>query len=259
MDARANDLSVLVITKNEERNMAACLASVAWAKEIVVVDAGSTDATVEIARTMTSKVFVREWDGFGPTKNFGLNQATGEWVLWLDADERVTETLRDEMLQAMRAAATEVTGFSVPRRANFLGRWIDHCGWYPGRVTRLFRRQAGRFSQHRVHERLELTGTVMQLHADLLHYTDPDLFHYYEKFNRYTSLAAEELETRGATFHVRDLVIRPLWTFVRMYVVRRGFLDGVPGLILCACSAGYVFTKYAKFWEKTPAPTERTR
>jgi glycosyltransferase involved in cell wall biosynthesis len=255
MDAAANDCSVIVITKDEEANIASCLASVAWAREIVIVDAGSTDRTVEIAQAVTSKVFVRPWDGFGPAKNFALNQATGEWILWLDADERVTETLRDELVQAMRSAATEVTGFTMPRRANFLGAWISHCGWYPGRVTRLFRRQAGRFSQHRVHERLELTGTIMPLTADLLHYTDPDLFHYYEKFNRYTTLAAEELYARGGSFRLRDLIVRPLWTFIRMYVLRLGFLDGIAGLILCSCSAGYVFTKYAKLWEHPTSPS----
>jgi glycosyltransferase involved in cell wall biosynthesis len=252
-----NSCSVIVITKNEEANIGACLGSVRWASQIVVVDAGSTDGTVAIARTFTPHVHVREWEGFGPTKNFAVSQCTGEWVLWLDADEQVTEALRDEMLAAIEKAPLEVTGFSMPRRANFLGRWIDHCGWYPGRVTRLFRRQAGRFSAHRVHERLDLTGRVQPLHSDLLHFTDPNLHHYFEKFNRYTSLAAEELEGKGASAGLSDLLVRPVWMFIRMYVLRLGFLDGIPGLILCVNSAGYVFTKYAKLWERRSATETR--
>jgi len=243
-------VSVIVITKNEERNIRDCLMTVRWADEIVVVDAGSTDRTVEAAREFTSKIFVRPWDGYGAAKNFALSQCVSEWVLWLDADERVTDGLQKEIRQALASVPAEVAGFSVPRLAMFLGRWIRHCGWYPGRVIRLFRKPGARFSEERVHERLYLEGQVELLHSDLLHYTDPDLTHYYEKYNRYTSLAAEELAERGVRFRILSLIVRPWWVFVRMYFLRLGFLDGIAGLILCKASAAYVFTKYAKLWER---------
>ena len=242
-------LSVIVITKNEERNIHACLTSVKWANEVVVVDSGSTDNTIAIAKEFTPNVYVRVWEGFGAAKNYALKQATGEWILWLDADERVTSDLQNEIQMVLATDQKRIAAYRMPRKANFLGSWINHCGWYPGRVVRLFRRTAGTFSDDKVHEHLEVTGSIGVLHADLLHYTDPDLFHYYEKYNRYTSLAAEGLAKRGKRFHLANLLFNPLWIFIKMYLLGLGFLDGIPGLILCGCSANYVFTKYAKLWE----------
>ena len=207
------------------------------------------DRTVDIAKEFTQKIFNRPWDGYGAAKNFGLTQCTSEWILWVDADERVTAELQKEILQKITSIDKSVTAMSMPRRANFLGKWIYHCGWYPGRITRVFRRSAGRFTEEKVHERLEVEGKTISLHSDLLHYTDPDLKHYFEKFNKYTSLAAEELKERKKGFTLIKMVVNPLWVFIRMYVLRLGFLDGIPGLILCVVSANYVFTKYAKHWE----------
>ncbi|MFZ1977991.1 MAG: glycosyltransferase family 2 protein [Bacteroidota bacterium] len=242
-------LSVIVITKNEEKNISECLESVRWADEIIVVDAESSDSTVEKARMFTQKVFLHAWIGFGEAKNFGLSKCSGEWVLWLDADERVTEELRAEICSAIAGADPGTAAFSMPRHANFLGRWIDHCGWYPGRVVRLFRISAATFSNHIIHEKLDVRGKILHLRSDLLHYTDPNLEHYYEKFNRYTSLASDELKMQKKTFGILKLIFDPLWVFLKMYVFRMGFLDGIPGLILSALSANYVFTKYAKLWE----------
>ncbi|MBI5464270.1 MAG: glycosyltransferase family 2 protein [Ignavibacteriales bacterium] len=242
-------LSVIVITKNEGKNIRPCLESIRWASEIVLVDAGSTDTTVNEAKEFTDKIFVRPWDGFGRAKNFALQQCSHEWVLWIDADERVTPHLEAELRNALSNDDPQITAFDMPRKANFLGKWIMHCGWYPGRVTRLFRRSKCRFSERPVHESLEVEGRVGSLKSDILHYTDPNLFHYFEKFNRYTSLAAEELQEGGRTFRLLQLVINPAWVFFRMYVLKRGFLDGVQGFILCVLSSCYVFTKYAKHWE----------
>lgn len=242
-------LSIIVITKNEERNIRSCLESVRWANEIIVVDAGSEDRTIDIAKEFTQKVFSRPWDGYGAAKNYGLSQCEGEWIFWLDADERVTAELQKEILEKMRSSDISIAAMSMPRRANFLGKWINHCGWYPGRITRVFRRSAGRFTEERVHERLEIRGKTISLHSDLLHYTDPDLKHYFDKFNKYSSLAAEELTENDKKFHFSKLLINPLWVFIKMYIFRLGFLDGIPGLILCVLSANYVFTKYAKLWE----------
>jgi glycosyltransferase involved in cell wall biosynthesis len=243
-------LSVIVITKNEEKNIRECLASVAWADEIIVVDSASIDRTVEIAKEFTKNIFDRPWDGYGAAKNYGLSQCTGEWILWLDADERVTSELKEEIIKNIDLVQSNITAMSMPRRANFLGRWIDHCGWYPGRITRLFRRSAGKFTEDKVHERLEVQGEIINLQSDLLHYTDPDLKHYFEKFNKYTSLAAEEQVSNDKRFSMIKLVVNPVWIFIRMYFLKLGFLDGIPGLILCVLSANYVFTKYAKLWEK---------
>ncbi len=242
-------ISVIVITRNEERNIVECLESVHWAREIVVVDGESEDKTVELARRFTKKVFVKKWQGFGASKNFALQQCTSDWVLWLDADERLTKDLSAEIESLISKKVTPFIAYEVPRKSYFLGKWIKHCGWYPGYVTRLFKRGSGHFSDNRVHERLEIDGQVDRLRGDLLHYTDPNLWHYFEKLNRYTALAAEELSGRQMRFRVGQLIFRPMWVFVRMYFVKLGFLDGIQGFILCVLSACYVFTKYAKLWE----------
>ena len=244
-----SSLSVIVITKNEERNIQDCLNSVSWAKEIVVVDGGSQDRTQDLARKFTQKVFLKEWEGYAASKNFALDHCTGDWVLWLDADERVTEALAKQIQVVVNQEVTGFDVYEIPRKAFFLGKWIKHCGWYPGYVARLFKRGVGKFSDNKVHERFEFVGDVGRLHADLLHYTDPNLWHYFEKFNRYTSLAADEMLENQTSFHVIFLVVRPLWVFVRMYFVKLGFLDGIRGFILCVLSSCYVFTKYAKLWE----------
>ena len=244
-------VSVIVITRNEEKNIAECLQSVSWAGEIIVVDAKSTDRTVELAKGFTNKILVKEWLGFAAAKNLALDEAVNEWVLWLDADERVTPELAAEIQSLVQNSSVRYTGFEVARRAYFLGKWIKHCGWYPGYVTRLFRRTAGRFNESRVHERLELSGSIGRLRHDLLHYTDENLYHYFLKFNRYTSLAAQDLAAENKQFTLYDVIVRPPFLFFKMYILRLGFLDGVHGLILSLVSAAYVFVKYAKVWEKS--------
>jgi glycosyltransferase involved in cell wall biosynthesis len=245
-----SSVSIILITKNEEHNIRECLSTVVWADEIVVVDAGSSDATVTKAREFTEKVYVRPWEGYGAAKNFALSQITSDWILWIDADERVSDPLRDEIQHVLATKDQKAVAFSVPRKANFLGRWILHCGWYPGRVIRLFKRGSGRFTESRVHERLEFEGNEEKLTSDLLHYTDPTLTRYFEKLNKYTSLAAEELSDERRSFRVSQITARPLFTFIRMYFLKLGFLDGLPGFILCVLSSCYVFTKYAKLWEQ---------
>ena len=246
-----HNLSVIVITRNEEHNIVDCLQTVVWANEIIVVDSQSSDRTVELTKQVTQKVFVTEWMGYGAAKNFALEKATNEWVLWLDADERITPELAKEIQEALRNNPIPYNGFEVGRRAYFLGKWIKHCGWYPAYVTRLFRRTGATFNTSRVHEKLECPGAIGRLKNDLLHYTDETLFHYLSKFNRYTSLAAEDLATAGKKFSLYDLLVRPPFLFFKMYVLRLGFLDGMHGLVLCLLSSAYVFTKYAKLWELT--------
>jgi glycosyltransferase involved in cell wall biosynthesis len=244
-------VSVITITLNEERNIEACLQSVRWADEIIVLDSGSTDRTLELAKRFTSRVERVEWKGYGGTRNMGLDRASGDWILWLDADERVTDELAAEIQEILRTDDPAIAGYAVARRAYFLGRWIRHCGWYPSRVIRLFRRSKGRFTESRVHEELRVDGGVSNSRGDLVHYTDPDLHHYFEKFNRYTTLAAEDMKAAGRHCSLYDLLVRPSFTFVKMYLLRLGVLDGMAGFVLCVCSSAYVFTKYAKLWELT--------
>ena len=242
-------LSVIVITKNEEHNIDACLDSVSFSDDIVVVDAASTDRTVEIARERGATVFVEEWLGFSEAKSFALRHVRHDWVFWLDADERLTEEARDEIQLIASSGDTRFAAYRIARKSFFLGKWIRHSGWYPGYVTRLFRKSLSRFSDSDVHEFLEVEGLTGTLRHDILHYTDADLNHYFSKYNRYTTLAAEEMQRKGRRANPADLLLRPLIVFLKMYFIRLGFLDGMEGFILARLSASYVFTKYAKLWE----------
>ena len=241
-------LSVILITFNEEENIRECLKSVSWVDEIVVVDSKSTDKTCAIASEFTDKVFIEEWIGYSENKNIALYKTTGDWVLWIDADERVTPELAHEIKELIDINPYK-NGFEIARRAFFLGRWIKHCGWYPGYVLRLFKKETAQFSDNKVHEGLELNGEKGRLKHDLLHYTDKDLDHYLWKFNRYTSYAAQELFEKGKKGGIGAIIFRPLFAFVKMYFLKKGFLDGVEGLMLCLLSSGYVAMKYAKLWE----------
>ena len=241
-------LSVIVITRNEERNIDACLRSVAWADDIVVVDAESADRTVEFARRYTDRVFIERWAGFSAAKTSATAKALHEWVLWIDADERVTPALAEEIRGLLSGESIPCAGYRMPRKAYFLGKWIRHCGWYPGEVLRLFRKSRARFSDSPVHESLILDGPAGRLRGDLDHYTDEDLDHYFVKFNSYTTLAAGELHRSGRRAGLAALLFRPAVTFFKMYILKRGFLDGMHGFVLCALSAAYVFAKYAKLW-----------
>ncbi len=248
-DGYQDGVAVLILARNEEHNIVDCLKSVAWADERIVVDSGSVDNTVERARPLATQVLQLPWRGFGVTKNDALGHTRRSWILWLDADERVTPEGGEEILGIVRGSSTGYAAYEVARRAYFLGRWIRHCGWYPSRVTRLFRRSSGRFSTSSVHEHLEIQGEIGRLQHDVLHFTDPDLYHYFTKFNRYTSLAADDMKGRGRTAGVADLLFRPPFMFLKMYILRRGFLDGMHGFLLSIVSSAYVFAKYAKLWE----------
>lgn len=245
-----DSITVIVITHNEELNISDCLESVKWANEIIVVDSNSSDKTCEIAKKYITKVFTKEWKGYSEAKNFAIEQATNDWILSLDADERVTPELSEEINLILKNPGSKYNAYEVGRRAYFLGKWIRHCGWYPGYVVRLFKRQEGKYNESRVHEKLEVKGNIGRLKNDLIHLTDRDLFQYFSKYNNYTSLAARDLYDKKQQFKITDIVLRPVFAFVKMYFLRLGFLDGIHGFVLCFLSASYVFTKYAKLWEK---------
>ena len=198
-----------------------------------------------IRSVITKKV---KWEGYSATKKYGVSLASNNWILWIDADEAVSPELCEE-LKEFKKSVPSFTAYSVPRKAYFLGKWIKHCGWYPGRVVRLFNKNEVSFNDNPVHEQLKVDGITGKLSHDLEHYTDPDIHHYFEKYNTYTSLAAAELFKKGKKFSIADILLRPVVIFMKMYIIRAGFLDGLHGFILSVFSASYVFTKYCKLWE----------
>jgi glycosyltransferase involved in cell wall biosynthesis len=249
-------LSATVITRDEERNIARCLAALDFADEIVVVDSGSSDRTVELARQYTDKVLVNPWPGHKQQKNFAIDISSGDWILSVDADEEITPGLRADILAAREAGFAGVDGYFIPRRSLFLGRWIAHCGWYPDYHLRLFRKDRGRFGGQNPHDKVELDGRTARFANPMRHYTYPTLESYLERLNSYTSIAARELAGRGTRFRLRQVLLSPAATFCKMYLLKAGFLDGMEGVLLSILSAYYVFVKYLKLWELS---LERTR
>jgi glycosyltransferase involved in cell wall biosynthesis len=243
------DLSVIVITLNEEANIGECLASVAFAGEIVMVDSGSTDRTVEIAKQAGAKVVsTADWPGFGAQKNRALALATKTWVLSIDADERVTPQLQAEIVAVVEAGSPRFDAWDMPRRSSFCGRYMSHSGWYPDRVTRLFRRARARFSDDLVHERVMANGPVGHLRHDLPHSTYPDLETMLAKLDRYSTASARAMHERGVRGSLAQAVLRGLWAFVRTYILRLGFLDGRMGFVLAVSIAETTYYKYLKLW-----------
>jgi glycosyltransferase involved in cell wall biosynthesis len=252
-------LSVVIIAHNEEANIGRTLASVQalvadGRGEIIVVDSGSTDRTVEIAKSLGGKVFVEEWKGYAAQKNSAIEKATRAWILSLDADEEVDADLIEEIRAVIGGnspALTSPSGFRIPRKNFFLGRWIKHGGFWPDPKLRLFRRRAARFEDRAVHEDAKLAqGFPGQLKGALLHHSYPTLADYIDHMNRYSSLGSEmavALNQNG--FGVIDIVFRPAATFIYNYIFRFGFLDGREGLLLHLYHAVYVSWKYAKAWE----------
>ena len=241
-------LSVVVITKDEEAAIGRCLDSVRWADEIVVLDSGSTDRTVEIAREHGARVEVSaDWPGFGPQKNRALALAGGEWVLSLDADEWVPEDLAAEIRAAIAAPDGHV-GFELPSSSSICGREMRHSGWWPDHILRLFRRDAARFSEDIVHERVLLDGRVGRLTRPLRHESFVSLHEVVDKMNRYSTAGAQMRVMRGKGGSVGAAVARGLWAFVRTYVLRAGFLDGREGFVLAVANAEGTYYRYLKAW-----------
>lgn len=242
----------VVITKNEEANIQDCLNSVRWTDELVVVDAESCDKTVELARACGAKVSVRPWPGFGLQKNFGMAQASSDWILILDADERVTEELRGEVktcLAGWKPGAP--VAYRIPRRNFFYGAWVQRGGVYPDYQVRLFRRGTARYNDVAVHENLIVDGEIGTLAGHLDHYTERRIRDHFKKFGLYTTLAAQEKAKTVQMVGWTDLVFRPLVVWIKTYVLKQGFRDGVRGLIVCVFASMYTFVKYAKLWDAT--------
>ena len=240
-----NKITAVIITKNEEANIGRCLKSIAWVDEIIVVDTASTDRTRQIASETGAAIYNVEWQGFGHAKGFGVEKATHEWILSLDADEEITAQLAAEIKRIISENRSE-NGFKIPRRTSFLGRWIKYSRWYPDYVLRLFRKTSGKFNDSLVHEKVIVEGTVGKLQNPILHYSYPDIETYFNKFEKYTSLAAQELYNKGKKFHVAALIFKPIASFFRHYVTGLGFLDGIEGFLIAVLSAFGVVTRYVK-------------
>jgi glycosyltransferase involved in cell wall biosynthesis len=241
-------VSAVIIALNEAKNIAACIESLPWADEIVVVDSGSTDGTRDIARRYTDKVFEVPWAGFGPQKQAAVDRASHDAVFNIDCDERVTAELAEEIARVL-SEPSMASAYSVPRRTFLGGKEIRHCGWHPDRTTRRFDRRHARFSDDLVHERVEVSGPRRELRHPLLHHAFSGIGDIVAKMNRYGALSARQMFERGRRCGVVDLTLRPAFAFLKTYLLRLGFLDGVEGLVVSATTSWLVFLKYARLRE----------
>lgn len=238
-------LTATIITLNEESNLARALGSVAFCDEVLVVDSGSHDQTCEIAREHGARVVQHEFEGYAAQKNFAQEAAAHDWVLSIDADEELTPELRSEITK-LGATEPSARGYTMPRRAYYLGRWIGHSGWYPDRKVRLYDRRHARWVGDYVHESVRVDGEVGHLRGDLHHFTCSSLADHIQTVNRYTTLAAKERRALGKASSLAQVFGSPVWTFWRTLLLQRGFLDGAHGILIATMAAVYVFAKHAK-------------
>jgi glycosyltransferase involved in cell wall biosynthesis len=238
-------ITATIITLNEERNIARAIESLRCCDEILILDSGSIDRTVELAANLGARVIEAGWRGYAGQKNWAAEQATHDWILSLDADEALTEPLEAEIWN-LKKTGPRYDAYTMPRQAQYLGRWILHSGWYPDRKVRLYNRLKARWVGDFVHESVQPKGRVGHLQSNMLHFTCDSLSEHLRTLDRYTTLSAEELVSRKVQVSIWRLICEPPWTFVKAYVFQRGFLDGFEGLIICYMAAFYTFLKYSK-------------
>jgi glycosyltransferase involved in cell wall biosynthesis len=238
-------ITATIITRDEERNIARAIESLRCADEILIVDSGSVDRTVELAGKLGARVIEANWRGYSAQKNWAAEQASHDWILSLDADEALSEALEAEIWN-LKKSGPAADAYTMPRMARYLGRWILHSGWYPDRKVRLYRRDRASFVGDFVHESVRARGSVGALENNLLHYTCDSLSEHVKTVDRYTTLAAQELAARRVKVPVTRLLADPAWTFVKTYFLQRGFLDGPEGLTIAHMAAFYTFLKYSK-------------
>src|SRR5579864_8361270 len=238
-------ITATIITLNEERNIARAIESLRCCDEIVVLDSGSSDRTVELAEKFGARVIESPWRGYAGQKNWAAGQASHDWILSLDADEALSEALEGE-IWSLKKSGPKYDAYTMPRLAQYLGRWILHSGWYPDRKVRLYHRAKAKLVGNFVHESVHVDGLVGHLDANLLHFTCDSLSEHLKTMDRYTTLAAEQLLATGQKITWGRLIFEPPWTFFQTYFVKLGFLDGVEGLAIANMAALYNFVKYAK-------------
>lgn len=242
-------ISACVMTFNEEANIRRCLQSLRWCDEIVVVDSFSTDRTVEICREFTDRVFLHSWLGYVGQRNYIRGLARSPWLLFVDADEEISDGLREEIRARFKAGPGDVAGFEFPRMVYYLGRWIRHGEWYPDLKLRLFCKDLGRTEGEEPHDRVVVNGPVVRLRNPIWHYTYNDIEDHLNTMNRFSSITARRRFVAGGRFHLRDLVLHPFFRFLKAYFVRGGFRDGIHGFVIAFVSAFASAMKYAKLWE----------
>ena len=238
-------ISATIITYNEERNIARAIESLRCCDEIIVVDSGSSDRTVELATNLGAKVVESPWPGYAKQKNVAADRASHDWILSLDADEAISEGLEAEIWH-IKKNGPKYDAYVMPRLAKYLGQWIFHSGWYPDKKVRLYDRNKATWQGEYVHESVSCTGSVGELEGRILHYTCDSLSEHLRTLDRYTTLAAEQIVAQRRRVGLWHLALHPLWTFVRTYVFKLGFLDGFEGLAIAYMAAFYNFLKYAK-------------
>lgn len=244
-------ISAKINVFNEEDNIAGVCETVSWADEIVVVDSDSTDRTVEIAREFTDKIYNIPFEGYRQKHEFSDSKTTGDWIFWIDADERLTPELKRSILALKdRDPESLPDGFRIARKAYYLGRWIKHSGWYPDHVMRLYRKSESFWDGIPPHETARVKGRVETLDGELLHYTKQSVADHHRMTERYAHFWAEHYFKKGKKAGAGDLFFRPVFSFIRTYILKLGFLDGVPGLIIAYFTAYGVFLKYSMLWEK---------
>jgi glycosyltransferase involved in cell wall biosynthesis len=244
-------LSAAIITKNEEENIRSCMQSISFAGQIIIVDSGSTDATLSIAKEFGCEIYREEWRGFGPQKQSAIEKCRHPWILVIDADERIPPGTADIIKKIITDSDVKEAGFSFPRKNYFQGRWIKHAGWWPDRIIRLFRKDAGRMTSAIVHESVEIQGTVGALDAAIEHYTESRLSKIIQKIDKYSTLGAQAAFREGKKSTTGGAFMRAFFTFVQDYFFRLGVLDGMPGLTLAVTDSVNKFFKYAKLSELT--------
>lgn len=242
-------ISVNIICRNEEKNIEDCLKSVLWADEIIVIDAESADRTLEIAKKYTDKVFVNKWEGFAKQRTFALEKSKKDWVLALDADERCSLGLKEEIVSFIASNNHNIKGFKLPRQNYFLGKWIKYGGWYPGYQLRFFKRSNVKVSDRLVHEGYEVDGDIGVMKNDIIHYTVQSVFDFMNRVNGYSNLQAEE-KSKNGNIGFLDIFIQPLKSFVIQYIFKGGFRDGLHGLMVYNFDAITRMLTYMKIWEK---------
>lgn len=238
-------ISATIITLNEEDNIARAIESLRCCDEVVVVDSGSQDRTMEIAAKLGARIVESPWRGYAGQKNFAAEKASYDWILSIDGDEALSEALEGEIWQ-IKKSGPKFDAYTMPRMAQYLGRWILHSGWYPDRKVRLYDRRRAQWAGDFVHESVNVSGSIGHLDYNLLHFTCDSISSHLKRMERYTTLAAQDLVARGKKVTLADLLLDPPWTFLKTYVFQAGFLDGIEGLTIAYMAAFYNFVKYAK-------------
>ena len=253
-------LSVIIAARNEGHQIASCVGSVAFADEILVLDSGSTDDTVTKARNAGATVHLTDWPGYGPQQQRGIRLAKCDWILSLDADEVVTDSLKQELLEAISDAGsgTKCEGYRLPRHSSFCGTFMEHSGWRPDYTLRLACRQKAGFTDHFLHAHMTVSGRVGDLKSPIVHYSYKDLDDVLEKLSRYSRGAAQDLKTQGGSSTLSKAVSKGLWAFIRTYFLRQGFRDGRMGLALAIYNSHTTYYKYLRLWmDEQPAASAR--